>query len=148
MQEMSNFGVHEAAARTIQRAANVYQSEVSRLAKQAGLSFPQYCVLRILAGSENALSCSDISERMVTRDPDITRLIDKLVKSGYASRERCTDDRRVVQSCITERGAELVDEVDQGVESLHHKLFARLGDDELRQLTSTLCKLPGTGENA
>lgn len=133
--------LHQDAAHTIQWAANVYQSEVSRLAKQAGLSFPQYCVLRILSDSPDALSCSQISERMVTRDPDITRLIDKLVKSGYVSRERCSDDRRVVQSCLTDRGTELVQQVDSGVQSLHRDLFGKLEEGEIHQLTRTLRKL-------
>ena len=138
---ISTAPIHEDAAHTIQWAANVYQSEVARLAKDVGLSFPQYCVLRILGGSNDPLSCSQISDRMATRDPDITRLIDKLEKSGYVSRQRCSVDRRVVQSCITEKGAALVSQVDSGVASLHRKLFGQLDSAELQNVTAALKKL-------
>lgn len=141
MQERSDTKLHDDLVFAIQRAANAYQSEVSRLAKQAGLSFPQYSVLRILGAREGSLSCSEISEQMATRDPDITRLIDRLVKAGYVSRERCSEDRRVVRSCITDEGRALIQRVETDVERLHSRLFGPLQEPDLRRLEGALRSL-------
>ena len=76
--------------------------------KAADISSTQYNVLRILRGSPDGLSCSDIADRMITRDPDITRLLDRLEKRGLVSRCRETRDRRTVLTRITEAGQKLL----------------------------------------
>ena len=70
-----------------------------------GISPSQYNILRILRGARpKAAKISEISDRMITRDPDVTRLVDRLIKQGLVRRERDTDDRRVVLVEITAAG--------------------------------------------
>ncbi len=69
--------------------------------KKEDLSMTQYNVLRILRGAPEGLPCGEIANRMITRDPDITRLLDRLEKRGLISRCRETKDRRMVMARIT-----------------------------------------------
>ena len=78
-----------------------------------GLSEPQFNVLRILRGAGEALPTSELGRRMITRVPDITRLVDRLVDAGLVARKRCTEDRRVVFVTLTRKGRKLVDDLDQ-----------------------------------
>ena len=74
--------------------------------KSHGLTGAQYNVLRILRGAEpEGLLCRGISERMISRDPDITRLLDRMEKRGLITRERQTEDRRVIKTRITPEGS-------------------------------------------
>ncbi|MDQ2669800.1 MAG: MarR family transcriptional regulator, partial [Gemmatimonadota bacterium] len=80
------------------------QREVEVL-RTEGLGFAQYNVLRILRGAgEDGASCGDIAERMVNRDPDLTRLLDRLEAGGLVERSRLETDRRVVVAKITRKG--------------------------------------------
>ncbi|MCA8919845.1 MAG: MarR family transcriptional regulator [Planctomycetes bacterium] len=133
--------LHDDVANTIQWAASKLQTELAKIAKEAGLSLPQYSVLRILNQADDALSCSEIAARMIARDPDITRLIDKLEKSGMVARERCGKDRRVIRSVITEQGAELAKRVNHGVSKLHRAVFAPLEDQHLHTVRDRLRNL-------
>lgn len=133
--------LHEEVATRIQWAAGVVQDELSRLAKGAGLSLPQYRVLRILRDAGEPLSCSEIAERMIARDPDITRLVDKLEKAGLVSRTRSDQDRRVVRSAITDKGRGMVTPLDARMERLHTELLGGLDDRQLRELSQRLGSL-------
>ena len=75
------------------------------LLKAEELSSTQYNVLRILRGAPEGLPCGEIGNRMITRDPDITRLLDRLEKRGLVSRCRETKDRRMVLTRITDKGS-------------------------------------------
>lgn len=73
--------------------------------KALGLTATQYNVLRILRGAGAAgLSCGDVAGRMITRDPDLTRLLDRLEGRGLVTRARDGEDRRVVVTRITGEG--------------------------------------------
>jgi DNA-binding MarR family transcriptional regulator len=116
------------------------------LLKARDLSFAQYNVLRILRGAGDAdLSCGEISERMVKRDPDVTRLLDRLVARGLATRDRHADDRRVVISRITEQGRSLLDELDEPLAALHREQTAHMGPDDLHRLVGLLERLRTPG---
>jgi DNA-binding MarR family transcriptional regulator len=94
----------------IQRTAQVVMRWVVEALKPSGLTPQQFNVLRILRGaSPNPLSASQICERMVTYDPDLTRLLDRLETAGMIRKERHTDDRRVVNVHVTEAGRETVE---------------------------------------
>src|SRR5207245_11494826 len=81
------------------KTADTLGQEAEQLLKAAGLTGAQYNVLRILRGTEpEGLACRGIGDRMISHDPDITRLLDRMEKSGLISRERQTDDRRVVNT--------------------------------------------------
>ncbi len=113
------------------------------LLKEQGLSEPQYNVLRILLGSGKPVQVYWVAERMLTREPDITRLIDRLVRAELVERTRCEEDRRVVWVSLTTKGRELVDELDRPVMDLHREQLGRLGVRKLRSLIELLKEARG-----
>src|ERR1039457_1774588 len=90
------------------RAVDLLSRRLSGLLKAEDLSANQYNVLRILRGSPDGLACGEIGNRMITRDPDITRLLDRLAKRGLISRSRGSKDRRMVTATITAEGLGLL----------------------------------------
>jgi DNA-binding MarR family transcriptional regulator len=104
------------------QAADTLAQEAEQLVKAAGLTGAQYNVLRILRGAEpEGLACRAIGERMISHDPDMTRLLDRMEKHGLITRERQTDDRRVVKTRITPKGLGLLKILDQPVRDLHKR---------------------------
>jgi len=120
------------------RTAQVLGDAFERLFKPFNLSMTQYNVLRILRGAGEPLPCGQIGDRMVTRDPDITRLLDRLEKRGLITRERTATDRRVVLASITPEGLKLLKQLDQPVITLHQKQLGHLGKDRLKSLIDLL----------
>ena len=102
------------------------------------LSATQYNVLRILRGSPAGLPCGEIASRMITRDPDVTRLLDRLEKRALISRCRETKDRRTVMARMTPEGLILLARLDEPVRAAHRKQLGHLGRDRLRILTELL----------
>ena len=120
-------------------AARVAEPWEKFLKTAAQLTHSQYNVLRILRGSHPAmLPCSDIAGRMIDRDPDVTRLIDRLEKRGLVKRLRSRRDRRVVQVGITSKGLEVVGGLDAHTHRMPKALLGHLGVERLRQLGSLL----------
>lgn len=118
--------------------------ELNLLLRKYGLTEPQYNVMRILRGAgKDGLPCGRISERMLTRLPDITRLVDRLVARRYVTRAKSSEDRRVILIQIARRGLELLGQLDEPVLALHKTQFARLTKTELGQLTALLNKARG-----
>jgi DNA-binding MarR family transcriptional regulator len=109
------------------------------LRKEAGISPSQYNLLRILrgAGSEGR-TMSEIAERMINRDPDVTRLADRTVKQGLARRQRDTGDRRVVKLFITSKGLELLARLDEPVLAFLKQALGGLGAKRLKLLGELL----------
>jgi len=110
-----------------------------------GLTEPQYNVLRILRGAgADGLPSGAIGARMLTRGPDITRLVDRLETAGLASRERGRGtDRRCVVVRITGKGSELLAALDEPVRELHRLQFKALSAQEVRELRRLLGRLRG-----
>ena len=106
--------------------------------KAAEISPTQYNVLRILRGAPEGLSCSEIGNRMISRDPDITRLLVRLEKRSLISRCRETKDRRMVLTRITDAGLQLLSRLDAPVLDAHHLLLGHMGPDKLRALLALL----------
>jgi DNA-binding MarR family transcriptional regulator len=106
--------------------------------KAEDLSATQYNVLRILRGAPEGLPCGEIAARMITRDPDVTRLLDRLEKRGLISRCRETKDRRTVMARITLHGLKLLGRLDEPVRSGHRKQLGHLGPGRLETLTELL----------
>ncbi len=105
----------------------------------ADLSSTQYNVLRILRGSHpDRLTCSEISERMIARDPDVTRLVDRLSTRGLVERVRAEHDRRVVEVGITAKGLSLVEELDPHVARMPAAMVGHLGPVKLARLARLL----------
>jgi DNA-binding MarR family transcriptional regulator len=123
----------------LQRTADALMRGLAELLKGSDLSPTQYNVLRILRGAGTAgLSCREIGERMVTRDPDITRLLDRLERRGLLSRVREARDRRVVTTTIAPAGLELLAGLDRPVSELHDRQLSHLGGRKLEQLIGLL----------
>ncbi|MDQ3280885.1 MAG: MarR family transcriptional regulator [Acidobacteriota bacterium] len=124
--------VHEEALLSIMRTADHVVVPLNEVLRAANLSLSQYNVLRILRGAgEDGLPCGEISERMVRRDPDLTRLLDRLEERGLVTRTRDARDRRVVRASIAKEGVALLDELDTPVEggvrrALSHMTAARV----------------------
>jgi DNA-binding MarR family transcriptional regulator len=122
--------------------ADVFGSEAELVVKTAGLTGAQYNVLRILRGAgREGLACREIGERMISRDPDITRLLDRMEKRGLITRERQSDDRRVVKTFVTAPGLELLKVLDQPVRELHKRQFQRMSAAKLKALAATLAEI-------
>jgi DNA-binding MarR family transcriptional regulator len=131
--------LEEEAYLNVQRTANALSQEMGDLLRRHELTQPQYNVLRILRGAgERGLTASDIGDRMITRDPDVTRLVDRLEKRGLVERWRCGEDRRVVWTKIAPAGRALIDPLDGPVHELHVAQLQHLGADKLRTLVGLL----------
>jgi len=127
-------------------AADALALEAEQLLKSAGLSGAQYNVLRILRGAEpQGLPCRGIGDRMISHDPDITRLLDRMEKRGLISRERQTDDRRVVLTRITPQGLQALKPLDQPVHELHQRQFHHMPTARLKALAQLLEELRNRG---
>jgi DNA-binding MarR family transcriptional regulator len=111
---------------------------LSQLLKTEELSANQYNVMRILRGAPDGLPCGEIGNRMITRDPDITRLLDRLEKRELILRWRDTGDRRVVMARIASDGLKLLARMDEPVREAHRKQLGHLGRDRLKALMELL----------
>jgi DNA-binding MarR family transcriptional regulator len=120
------------------RTTDMLSRGLVRVLKRQDLSSTQYNVLRILRGAREGLACGEIANRMITRDPDITRLLDRLEKRGLISRCRETQDRRTVMARITPDGLKLLAGLDEPVEQAHRKQLGHLGRERVRTLTELL----------
>ena len=120
-------------------AADRLSQDAEDLVKEYGLTGTQYNVLRILRGAEpSGLACKGISDRMISHDPDMTRLLDRMEKRGLITRERQTDDRRVVKTRITAQGLEILKKLDHPIQQLHERQFQDMSEGRLKALASAL----------
>jgi DNA-binding MarR family transcriptional regulator len=109
------------------RTADLLSRKGAELLKGADLSANQYNVLRILRGAgAEGLACGEVGDRMVTRDPDITRLLDRLEKRDLVKRAREKGDRRVVTARITPAGLDLLKKLDEPIQQWHKSQLGHL----------------------
>jgi DNA-binding MarR family transcriptional regulator len=124
------------------RTADMLVRHASRLLKEAGISHAQYNVMRILRGAgADGLPCGEISVRLITRDPDVTRLLDRLATRGLVARGRSSGDRRVVSARITEAGLALLADLDNPVIEAHKEQFGFLTESDIRDMLDQLTKV-------
>lgn len=129
----------EEAFLNVQRTAESLTRAMAELFKAHGITGTQYNVLRILRGSgPGGLPCSEIGERMVTRDPDVTRLLDRLERQGLVTRARSEADRRVVNTVVTEQGLALLESLETPVVELHERLMGHMSREALTGLIEGL----------
>lgn len=123
----------------ILKSADALGQEAEQLTKSIGLTATQYNVLRILRGAgPDGLPCRGIGERMISRDPDMTRLLDRMEKRALITRARQKDDRRVVKTQITEAGLNLLQKLDQPMRDLHKKQFQHMAAAQVKTLGELL----------
>lgn len=121
------------------RTADALARGAEALIKPYGLGGTQYNVLRILRGAgEKGLACREIGCRLISRDPDITRLLDRMESRGLIARAREAGDRRVVRTRITAEGLRLLAELDEPVRQLHRRQLRHIPEKQLRQLSALL----------
>ena len=122
--------------------------KVHRAYGQGKLSPSQYNVLRILRGSREPLSCTEIANRMVTRDSDLTRLLSGLEKRGLATRRRAADDARRVENQITAKGRALLKRLDKPVQHAIRSQLRGVGRKKLEDLAGLLEEIRLVAEEA
>jgi len=120
------------------RTGDMLSRAVDQLLKTEDLSSNQYNVLRILRGEPGGLACGKIGSRMITRDPDITRLLDRLERRGLISRWRDSTDRRTVMARITAGGLKLLTSLDEPIRRLHSKQLGHLSRERQHELARLL----------
>jgi len=129
----------EEALLNLIRTHEFLQQRQAGFFKRFQLTPTQYNILRILRGAgKEGITCAHASERMVTADPDITRLLDRLEARGLIRRERGSQDRRVVISRITAEGLELIETIDEPLAEFLRRRMRRVGRKKLGQLIEIL----------
>jgi DNA-binding MarR family transcriptional regulator len=121
------------------RTADLVRRVVGRVLEPYDITGQQYNVLRILRGSgEKGLPTLEIAERMIEHAPGVTRLLDRLEAKGLVRRERCPEDRRQVLCWLTATGTELVERLDEPIDSADAEAVAMLGPEEQERLLRLL----------
>jgi DNA-binding MarR family transcriptional regulator len=129
----------EEAFLNLLRTADVLSRGEAAVLKSANLSFNQYNALRILRGAgKEGVNCSELGNRLIERDPDVTRLIDKLEERGLMQRTRDARDRRVYRNVITAAGLELLGSLDEPLLAVHKKQMGHLSQEKLSALIGLL----------
>jgi DNA-binding MarR family transcriptional regulator len=132
----------EEAVLNIVRTADALKRGGELLFRRHGITSAQYNVLRILRGAgDRGLHCSAIAERMITAEPDVTRLLMRMERLGLLVRHRDSSDRRMVTAIAADRGLQLLDELEAPLRELQERQFAMLSEDEIEALTDGLEKV-------
>lgn len=131
--------VEEEAFLNLQRTADAFIRGFEEMLKPFGLTQTQYNVLRILRGAgSQGLLCRELGERMITRDPDVTRLLDRLETRALVARSRDPKDRRAIFTRITEKGLQLLEDLAGPVAEVHRRQLAHLKKKQARRLIDLL----------
>jgi DNA-binding MarR family transcriptional regulator len=121
------------------RTADTLQTQAEAKLKEFGLTGTQYNALRILRGAgPEGLPCREIGARMITHDPDITRLLNRLEDRGLVERTRAKDDRRVIYGKITAAGLKLLREMDGPIDKYGRQMLRHVSQEKLKQLIGLL----------
>lgn len=117
---------------------------IERLLEPHGLTLTQYNVLRVLRGAEAGGLCrNEIRDRLVTRMPDVSRLLDRMEGAGLIHRVRSAEDRRQVNTTLTPKGRTLVDKLDAPMTKAHEAQLGHLGARQLKTLIELLALARG-----
>jgi DNA-binding MarR family transcriptional regulator len=129
---------HEAYVALL-RTADDAKRHMGQLLEASGVTLQQYNVLRILRGAaEEGLPTLSVAERMIERTPGVTRLIDRMERKGWVTRQRCTRDRRRVWCRVTDTGLSLLESLEQPVEETNNVLAEALEEGEIVSLIDYL----------
>lgn len=132
-------GLEQEALLNIRRTSGYVEHVTQQILKKHGLTDSQYNVLRILRGAgADGLRCTEIGGRMITPDPDVTRLIGRLQRQRLVARHRDTRDRRVVHIRISPAGNSMLEDLDPVVEASGKAMLGHLTQDKLAMLIDLL----------
>jgi DNA-binding MarR family transcriptional regulator len=138
--------LEEEAFLNIERTQSLLADSFEQMLKPHGITGTQYNVLRILRGAAHQGLCrNEIRDRLVSRMPDVTRLLDRMEHAGLISRTRSAEDRRLVSTQLTPEGRRLVDSLDQAVATEHKDRLGHLSGEQLRTLIDLLTEVRRTG---
>lgn len=141
VQEAPFHSVEEQALLNLIRTADRLDRALQRKIKPWGITGTQYNVLRILRGAHpQGLTCSAIGDRMLTAEPDITRLLSRLKAHKLIRQHRDRHDRRILWTHISEAGLKLLSEMDPMIEKMPIELLGHLGNADLVELIRLLEK--------
>ncbi len=136
--------VEEEAILSIARTAALIEHGGAEAFKPYGLTTTQYNVLRILRGAGHEGLCrNEVGERLVTKVPDVTRLLDRMEAAGLIVRERGAQDRRFVATRITEKALKLLEKIDRELPAMHARQLGHVSQKRLRELISILEEVRG-----
>jgi DNA-binding MarR family transcriptional regulator len=131
--------LQQEAQLNVVRTANQLSDSFDQMLKPHGITGTQYNVLRILRGAEPQGLCrNEVSQRLLNRMPDATRLLDRMEDAGLVTRERSETDRRLVTTRITKKGRQIVDDLDEAADEQHEKSLGHLSEAQLHQLIELL----------
>jgi DNA-binding MarR family transcriptional regulator len=124
------------------RAHERLKGEVEALLAVHGISEAQFNALRILRGAgPKGLPTQQIAERLITRQPDVTRLVDRMCAARLAKRVKCKEDRRVVYVVLAPAGLNLLQTLDAPIDDLHRRQFAHMSRARLAELGALLAEV-------
>ena len=131
--------LEQEAQLNVVRTSAVLMDDVEQILRPYGITATQYNVLRILRGSEPGGLCrNELRDRMITRMPDMTRLLDRMEDAGLVVRSREDEDRRMVRSRISAAGLKLLSDLDDVVFREHKRRFEHLDAEQIRTLIELL----------
>jgi DNA-binding MarR family transcriptional regulator len=131
--------LEEEAILSIARTAALLEHAGSDALKPFDLTITQYNVLRILRGAGAVGMCrNEVGQRLITRVPDVTRLLDRMEGAGLVTRERGGADRRYVSTHITDKGLKLLEKIDRELPAIHGRQVGHLSQKRLRELIDLL----------
>ncbi len=121
------------------RSAAVLTHVWEQAIRSYGITLTQYNVLRILRGAGPGGLCRhEVASRLITQVPDVSRLLDRMMRAGHVTRSRGIQDRRMVKACITPSGLALLAELDEPAHTLVDQQLAHMPDHDLRTLIDLL----------
>lgn len=126
---------------SVLRTSDALEYRLRQFFRQYDLSQQQYNILRILRGAEGPLPILEVANRLISKVPGITGLIDKLEKRDLVARHRCDADRRVWYVALTKAGTRLLADMDEPNGALEVELAGHLTEEEARQLVQLLDRL-------
>ena len=131
---------------SILRTAAVLDHHLGEVLRPHGVTTTQYNVLRILRGAGRQGLCGrEIAERLVSKVPDVSRLLDRMEDLGLILRERDPDDRRHVTARISDKGLRLLDKTSPALEAVETARFGRLSVEAIDALIDALSDVRNSG---
>ena len=132
-------GINTKTVINLMYTSRIMEEAIAAVLKPYDLSIQQYNVLRILRGQKgNPANLSTLQERMVDRSSNTTRLVDKLIKKEWVSRNVCAKNRRKVEIFITEKGLAILQVLDPITEENNNKIVSSLSTNQLEELNTLL----------
>ena len=134
--------LEEEAHLSVIRTAAVLDHDFAQVLKPYGLTTTQYNVMRILRGAGGEGLCrNELGTRLLRQVPDVTRLLDRLKQMRLIGRQRSDADRRLVRTRITQKGLDLLAELDAHIRQTHRERLAHVSPQRLRALVDTLAEV-------